>query len=333
MSIPYFNAEDLRTAAPFHRAIAAIEEGLRGMVDPEKDSPRLFSPVSNGEFLIMPTEAERYSGVKVVTIAPMNPRHGLEKIQGIYVLFDASTSAPLAVMDGAELTAIRTPATTLTAVKHMVAAAPDGKDSGAPPHILVFGAGVQALNHIRAARVLFPEAVLSVVGRRPERVAELISALAAEGIEVTDSTSRCDDAVSRADIILCVTSSAYPLFGGDLPRADAVIAAVGQHGLSAREVDPQLVLRSDIVVEGRESAWRESGNLAHVRSETEWRALNPPNLKDLVAGSFTRTSGRPALYTGVGMAWEDLVTAAMVYETHRNHTRADTADVCGLSFH
>ena len=184
---------------------------------------------------------------------------------------------------------------------------------------MVFGAGIQALNHIRAARTVFPGAVFSVVGQRPERVEILISTLEQEEIEATDSTGERDNAVAGADIILCVTSSPEPLFDGSLPRSSAIIAAVGQHGLDVREVDSTLVLRSDLVVEGRESSWRESGNLAHARTEAEWRALAPANLKDLIAGNFTRTPGRPALYTGVGMAWEDLVTAAVVYEDHKGN--------------
>lgn len=309
MTLPYFDAAAVRAAAPWTTAIAALERALRDGVDPEQDSPRIFSPAPGGEFLLMPAIGHHYSGVKALTVAPGNPARGLEKIQGIYLLLDSDTMTPLAVMDGNELTAIRTPATTLLAVKHILAAAPDGEHE--LPRVLVFGAGIQALNHLRAASAVLPAASFGVVGQRPERVQVLVEQLASEGIEVRPASAA---EVSSADVVLCTTSSRTPLFDGGLVAPGAVVAAVGQHGLDAREVDASLVLRSDVVVEGRASAWREAGDLVPARSVEEWRAIRPANLQELVKGELERTQGRPCLYAGVGMAWEDLVTAALVYE-------------------
>src|SRR5690625_496798 len=311
MSLLYVDSSDVRAALPYDRAIAAIEDALRTDVDPEVDSPRLFSPAPDGEFLLMPTAGGRYSGVKVATIAPLNPARGLEKIQAVYLLFDSVSLAPLAALDGTTLTAIRTPATTLTAVKH-IAAAPGGEELPAEPHVVVIGAGVQALEHVRAARAVFAGARFTVVGRSAERVERLVATLTEEGVPVRAGSR--DEAVRTADVVLCVTSSTEPVFDGALPGDHAIVASVGAHGLDAREVDPTLVRRADVVVEGRESSWRESGNLLSVADVDHWRAMELPNLRDLVAGRFRRTPGRPALYTGVGMAWEDIVLASVAYE-------------------
>jgi ornithine cyclodeaminase len=220
----------------------------------------------------------------------------------------------VAVLDGTELTAIRTPATTLLAVTRILAAGPGGASPS--PHVLVFGAGVQALNHVRAAHALLPGASFAVVGRRRERVRGVLATLAAEGIDAREGTV---EEVPGADVVLCTTSSSTPLFDGGLVAPNAVVAAVGQHGLDAREVDATLVLRSDVVVEGRASALREAGDLIPARSAEEWEAVRPANLRELVRGEFVRTPGRPCLYAGVGMAWEDLVTAALVYEGGTRH--------------
>jgi 1-piperideine-2-carboxylate/1-pyrroline-2-carboxylate reductase [NAD(P)H] len=319
VTLPYFDAAAVRAAAPWTTAIAALEHALLNGVDPEDDSPRLFSPAPNGEFLLMPASGQRYSGIKALTVAPANPARGLEKIQGVYILFDSDTLAPLATMDGNELTAIRTPATTLLAVKHIMASAPDGAprshESTDRNRVLVFGAGVQALNHLRAAHAVLPEAGFAVVGQRPERVTALIRQLATEGIEVRPgSQAQVPALVPEASVVICATSSRTPLFDGGLVAPGAVVAAVGQHGLDAREVDAGLVLRSDVVVEGRASALREAGDLIPARSAEEWEAIRPANLRDLLKGEFKRSPGKPCLYAGVGMAWEDLATAAVVYE-------------------
>ncbi|MET4095720.1 ornithine cyclodeaminase family protein [Arthrobacter sp. UYCu712] len=309
MSLPYFDAAAVRRAAPWTTVIAALERALRDGVNPEEDSPRLFSPAPGGEFLLMPAVGRSFSGIKALTVATGNPARGLEKIQGVFLLIDSDTLAPLAVMDGNELTAIRTPATTLLAVKHILAAAHGGAPEA--PRVLVFGAGIQALNHIRAAHAVIPDANFSVVGQRPERTQTLIAQLATEGIEVRPGTVA---EVPAADLVLCTTSSRTPLFDGNQVAPGAVVAAVGQHGLDAREVDAALVRRSDVVVEGRASAWREAGDLIPARTAQEWEAIHPANLQDLITGRFNRTPGHPCLYAGVGMAWEDLVTAALVYE-------------------
>lgn len=261
----------------------------------------------------MPASNRQYSGIKALTVAPGNPARGLEKIQGVYILFDSDTSAPLATFDGNELTAIRTPATTILAIKHILSSAPGTVASQRPgtTRVLVFGTGIQALNHLRAVHAVFPEASLAVVGRRPERVIALIGQLAAEGLDVREGVPA---EVTDADIVICATSSPTPLFDGTLVSPDAVVAAVGQHGLDAREVDATLVRRSDVVVEGRASALREAGDLIPARSAEEWEAIRPANLRDLVKGEFGRTAGKPCLYAGVGMAWEDLVLASLVYE-------------------
>lgn len=311
MRLKDFDATAIRAAAPWDVAITALENALLTDVDPELDDPRLFSPAPGGEFLLMPSTSRRYSGLKALTVAPANPARGLDKIQGVYILFDSETLAPLATLDGTELTAIRTPATTLLAISHISAAAPADHPFPASPSVLVFGTGVQALNHLRAAHYVFPDARFSVAGRRAERLESLRAELKSEGIEVV---AAAPSDTSTADIIICATTSQIPLFPGNEPSNSAIIAAVGAHGVGVREVDQALVLRCDIVVESRASAWREAGDLIPARSVEEWKELHPVNIRELVRGELVRTPDKPCLFNGVGMSWEDLVTASVVYE-------------------
>ncbi|QIM18195.1 ornithine cyclodeaminase family protein [Leucobacter coleopterorum] len=320
-NLPYFDADEVRTLLPYDRAVLALESALQNDVDPEEDGPRLFSPAPNGEFLLMPAQGGAFSGVKALTIAPENPARGLEKIQGLYVLYSSDTLAPAAVLEGASLTAIRTPAVALLAVSR-IAAAVKTPEQQLPesPRILVFGAGVQAIGHVAAAHALYPSARFEIIGRSPERVAQLIAQF--PELDIVDRGSGHaadrDAAVSEADVILCTTTSTTPLFDGSLVRDNAIVAAVGTHGLDARELDDALVARSDIVVEGRKSARTENGNLSTALSDADWENTPPANLKDLVAGRFVRTPGRPACYTGVGMSWEDLICAAAVFTEGRS---------------
>lgn len=313
----YFNADQVRSALTFERAMNAIESALRTEVDPELDSPRLFSEAPRGEFLLMPAQGAEYCGVKALTVAPENPSRGLDKIQGVYILYRADTLSPIAVMEGSSLTAIRTPAVALSAVRLIAQAAPPGDETPAAPRVLVFGAGVQGHGSILAARAAFPEATFEVVGRSEARINELCTDLAAAGITVVDRTGDRDAAVADADIIVCATTASTPIFDGSLVQPHAIVAAIGTHGRHVREVDDALVTRADVVVEGRASAQREGGNLVTAYGDSDWQFNPPTNLRELARGEFVRRKGHPTLYSGVGMSWEDLVCATAAYQELR----------------
>jgi ornithine cyclodeaminase len=313
------DAETLRTLLPPAVVVDAIERALADGLDPELDAARVPTAVPAGEILLMPSHGARFAGVKVATVAPGNPARGLPKIQGIYVLLHAETLAPLAVMDGAELTLIRTPAVTVTAIKHLLLA---GRGDLRVDRMLVFGTSLQALAHIRAATEVLDVGEVIVIGRRPDAAAQLAAVVAAGG----SAASRADGKVGLsarvgspadlgdADVIVCATSSRTAVFDGSRVKSSAVVAAIGSHGLDAREIDPALARRADVVVEGRASALREGGDLIPARSAEEWEQHPPANLAELVAGSVQRRQDSPALFTGVGMSWEDLVIAGRAYE-------------------
>lgn len=310
MTLPYIDAAQLLELLQPATAVGALEEALRGGLDPELDPPRLFAPLDAGEFLLMPAQSAKYAGIKVATIAPGNPAQGHPKIQGTYLLLDKATLAPLAAMDGAELTLIRTPAVTVMAVKALLAL----RGTASAGTVAVLGTSLQADRHIEALAAVCGIETLVVIGRRPGAVQALAGKYAARGIS-SRAGSHAD--LADADVILCATSSSTPVFDGNLPKDAAVIAAIGSHGLDAREIDPVLARRADVVVEGRASALREAGDLIPARSAAEWEGRGLATLSDLLGGRFTPEAGRPLLYTGVGMAWEDIVVAGRAFEALR----------------
>lgn len=319
-SVPVIGVAEIDAALDRRGAVAAIEAALRDGVDVESDSPRLFSPLDHGEFLLMPTQSPEHAGIKVVTIAPHNSERGLPKIQAWYLVFDAETLSPLAILEGAHLTTLRTPAVTAVAVRGMLRADP----RGAREHIdtlAVLGSGPQAEAHVRTLAALMPVGAVRIRGRNGARVAELVARLRADGIAAdsiaadsieTDSGDAFD--LRDADVIVTATSSSEPVLGRADVGDDAVIAAIGSHGAERRELATDLVTDADLVVEARASAFRENGNLLQASDLESWRSGGQPvtNLRELVAGAFVRLEGHPAVYTGVGMSWEDLAVVAQI---------------------
>ncbi len=308
----YLGAAAIAELLPPHEAVDVVERHLAdGSIDPESDSPRLFSPAPGGELLMMPASVDGFCGVKIVTVAPDNPRAGWPKIQGVYALFESAHLSPVALMDAAELTLHRTPAVTSLAVRHLLAADPHGRHE--VNRLVVIGTGPQADHHIRYLAATLAPAEIVVLGRRPEAAQALVERCGARGLSVRTG-SPAD--LPEADVIVCVTSSPTPVFDDDLVGSDAIVCAVGAHGLDRREVPATLVRRADVVVEGRGAAMRESGNLIPARSVDEWAQISLANLAELVTGRVRRRAGHPAFYSGVGMAWQDIALAAHLYRRH-----------------
>ncbi|MFE7664080.1 ornithine cyclodeaminase family protein [Streptomyces celluloflavus] len=294
----------LRRALPMAAAIGALRAALRDGTDPESDPPRTVVPVEHGQLLLMPAHRRRYAGVKIATVAPANPAAGLPRVQGRYLLFDAPTLSPLALLDGIELTTVRTAAVSALAVDLLA-----GPEAG---HLVLFGTGPQARGHLDALRVVRPLTRVTVVGRTPahvERFAE--TARRDTGLPVAPGDP---SAVATADLVACCTTARAPLFDGALLAPHATVTAVGSHEPDAREVDGVTVRRCAIVVESRAAAVREAGDLIPelAAGRLDRAALIP--LADLATGAATVDRARPRLFKSVGMAWEDLVVAGAAYE-------------------
>jgi ornithine cyclodeaminase len=284
-------------------AISALEEALRAGLDPEAGPPRSIVEVDAGQLLFMPAAAAGYAGVKLVTVAPGNADRDLPRVQGVYLLLDAATLSPLALLDGAALTSLRTPAVSAVAVHHLSTV-----DSS---RLLVFGTGPQAWGHVEAVRAVRPIEHVDVVGRRAGPVGDLVAHCRDAGVS---AEAALPAAVAQADIVCCCTTARVPLFDSALLPDHATVVAVGSHEPDAREVDAVLVLRATTVVEARSVALREAGDIIQAGLDGGAGSVRLATLDELVRGEVSVAPDRPRLFKSTGMAWEDLVVAAAAYE-------------------
>jgi ornithine cyclodeaminase/alanine dehydrogenase-like protein (mu-crystallin family) len=275
MSLPFLAAAELAQRLTPTTAIDALQEALLGGLDPEADPPRSALALDGGELLVMPSTAARHAVVKLVTVG------GEPRIQGVCVVFDAATLAPVALVDGIALTNARTPAVSALAVRAL--AAPDAR------RLLVFGRGPQAHGHVEAIRAVRPIEHVDMVGRDRGDV---------------------DDLVAAADIVCCATTAREPLFDGSLVADHATVVAIGSHEPDAREVDDALVRRATVVVESRASALREAGDVIGALAAGALREDALVTLADVVCGRVVVDPQRPRLFKSTGMAWEDAVVAS-----------------------
>jgi ornithine cyclodeaminase/alanine dehydrogenase-like protein (mu-crystallin family) len=277
MSLPFLDADEIRRRLDAAAAADALEAALLGGLDPESDPPRGAIELDPGQLLVMPSGAARHPVVKLVTVG------GEPRIQGVCVVFDGETLAPMALVDGIALTNVRTAAVSALAVRHL--AIPDAR------RLLVFGRGPQAHAHVEAMRAVRPIELVDMVGRDQAR-------------------GSVDELVAAADVVCCCTTAREPLFDGSLVAEHAVVVAIGSHEPDLRETDDALAARATVVVESRASALREAGD---VILAIEAGATSPDELvtlADLVRGYVRPDPARPRLFKSTGMSWEDAVIAA-----------------------
>lgn len=294
-------------------AIAAVEEGFRRLAAGAVEMPqRLATPVApyNGVHLSMPAFVADDPGVltiKVVTVYNDNrSRYDLPTIHAVLLLHDARTGKPLALMDAEHLTAMRTGAVSGVATRYM--ARPDARV------VTIFGAGVQAGPQLLAMAVVRPIQQVYVIARDdPHRFAAQMAAQLR--IPVT-APSDVRSAVEAADILCTATNSPTPLFPGEWLKPGVHINAIGAYTRTTRELDTETVRRSRVVVDRRQAAQAEAGDIVIPLQEG---AIGPAHvvaeLAEVVTGAVAgRTSPEEiTLFKSVGLALQDAMTAALVY--------------------
>lgn len=297
-------AEELRARLSMAGAIDALEGAFR---DEDAGAGPLRTAVETGagSLLLMPASGSRGAGVKLVSLTPRNPDRGLPFIHAVYVLFDPETQAPIAVLDGSALTALRTAAVSGLATRHL--AREDAR------RLVLFGAGVQARSHLGSMLAVRPIEHVTVVSRSAGPAHALAEAARAAGCEARVGGP---EAVAEADVVCTCTTSADPLFEGAALALGSHVNAIGSYQPHTRELDTETVRRARVVVETREVAMEEAGDLLIPIREG---AIGPDHvvadLAEVVRGAAVRRAPDDVtVFEGVGMAFEDLVVARAIVD-------------------
>ncbi|HSJ50908.1 MAG TPA: ornithine cyclodeaminase family protein [Actinomycetota bacterium] len=298
------DAGALARLLPMESAIDALQEAFGSERLPEAPL-RSQVETAAGALLLMPAHGAQGVGVKLVTLTDANPGRGRPYIHAAYVLFDAESQAPRALLDGAALTALRTAAVSGLATRFL--ARSDAR------RLVVYGAGVQARSHLDAMRAVRPVEEVVVVSRGHARAESLVAEATAAGLRARRGEPGSE---READLVCTCTTSATPIVSGSALADGVHVNAVGAYTTSMRELDAEAVRRAKVVVETREAAGAEAGDLAMAMADG---AIGPDHvladLSEVVRGAPVRTSNADVtLFKSVGVAFEDLVVAAAAVE-------------------
>jgi ornithine cyclodeaminase/alanine dehydrogenase-like protein (mu-crystallin family) len=313
----YLGGDDVRRSLPIISAIETMRNAFKDLASGAVDMPlrtRIDSP-ARGITLIMPGRSAGISRqvLKLLTFYEGNPPAGLPLIQALVLLTDDATGTPLAVLDGTALTALRTGAAAGVATD---ALARPGASVAA-----VFGAGVQAraqLEAVAAVRSLREAHVYDPDTDAADSFARDMSAKL--GIAVRREAD-ASSALRGADIIGTATTSWIPVFA-DLDVADgAHINAIGSYQPEKAEIPPRTVSRARIIVDQREAALEEAGDLLQpLAAGLIGRERFEIQLGDVLLGRAEgrRSASEITLFKSVGLAVQDLYAAARAYENARH---------------
>lgn len=246
--------------------------------------------------------------MKVLTIFAGNHAKGLDSHMGFVLLFDGQCGEPLAILDAASVTGIRTAAASALATRLLAR-----EDAG---DLAILGSGVQARSHLAALKEVRPLKRVRVWSRDVERGRRFAAAESARYGLPVEAVDSAEAAVAGADLICTVTASREPVLRGEWIAPGAHVNAVGACTPAARELDTAAVVRARFFGDRRESVLKEAGDFLIPREEG---AIGDDHLLgdfgDLLLG---RVQGRLSpsdvtVFESLGIAVEDLASAQHVY--------------------
>lgn len=297
-AVRYLDEAAVRAVLQWEPLGAAMESALAAFSSGQVMQPvRTILTVEEGRrYLgVMPAVAEQAMGLKLVSFYPVNAERGIPTHFAVIVLMRADSGEPLAVMDGRLITEMRTAAVSAMVTKHLA--------SPASRVLALLGSGVQASAHLEAlsrVRKFHEVRVWSRTAEHARRFAATHGIVAAATAEA---------AVRDADVVVTATSAFEPILQGRWLKPGAHVNAVGAPRPTWRELDDTAMTSSVLVVDSREAAQKESGDVI----------LSGASIYAEVGEIFSGTKPKPAagrttVFKSLGLAVEDIATARLVYE-------------------
>jgi len=293
-------ADDVREVLPMTLCIEAVQAAFVAYSAGEAELPSVIHldvPEAKGEVHV---KAGHIHGAPAYAVKVASGFYGLDPAatDGLVLVFDATTGAPIAILlDGGLITDTRTGAAGGVAARWL---APETVDV-----VAVIGTGIQARRQVEALRCVRPElGEIRVWGRDMDRAMRAAHDI---GAMVSDSVQ---EAVTGASVVITATASREPLVRSAWVTPGAHITAVGSDGVGKQELDPELLRRADVVAVDSLDQCRRLGELQHALGEAD-RVVE---LGRICAGEAAGRTSRGQLticdLTGVGV--QDVAAANAV---------------------
>ena len=292
--------------------------------------PRQFMPIPgrDGKMGLMPGFSagmhakDDAFGVKIVSKYVREADDPAGTHVGMVILFDAERGLPVAMMEGGELTAIRTAATSAMATDLLAR-----KDARS---LLILGAGEEAYHHARSIALVRPLRTISIWARRPEQAENLIARLGPiEGTSL-EVVTELDSAIADADILCTTTSAPNPILFGRSLRPGQHLTLVGSAIPSTVEIDSDAVAKGRFFVDQRQAALLAAGEF--LRAIGDGSVNESHILGEIGEVAMGTVAGRTSevdvtIYKSLGVLAQDIWAARYVVNAARVSKVGLTLDI------
>ncbi len=304
MEIRVLTARDVISALPMPEAIKAVKKAFSQFSAGKAVVPlRSRIQTERGITLLMPgyLQETQEMALKAVSVFDGNPDRGLPTVTAVVLVFDPTTGIPMALMDGTNLTAIRTGAAGGLATELLAR-----HDAN---RVTLFGAGVQGRSQLRAVMTVRKIGEISIIDTRKEAAERLAGEIKTwPEAPVIRVLPPIEDAVRHADIIITATTSTKPLFNGQDLKPGTHITAIGAFTPEMQEIDQATVDRARVIVDSREACLAEAGDLIKTNARIE------AEIGEIINGQSPprQTPEEITLFKTVGLAVQDAATASAI---------------------
>jgi len=296
--IPYLGDAEVRAALRWDELIPAMETALTALSTGNVVQPhREWLALEEGAryWGIMPAASAQAMGVKLVSFYPANAGSAVPAVMALVVLVRPDTGEPLALLEAAALTALRTAAVSAAVTKRLAA-----RESRV---LALLGSGVQARSHLDALCHIRAFEEIRVWSRTPDHA----RAFAAEcGAVAMDAES----AVRGADVVVTATPAREPILKGAWLKNGAHVNAIGAPMPTWRELDDE-AMGNVLIVESREAVAKESGDVILSRARIHAEA------GEIFAGTKSVPPSATTVFKSVGVAVEDVFAAKLAFDLGR----------------
>jgi ornithine cyclodeaminase/alanine dehydrogenase-like protein (mu-crystallin family) len=272
---------------------------------------RSILPLSEGRLLgLMPGAMGAHApfGAKLISVFHENFARGIQSHQGLVILFDPETGAPVCVVHAGEITARRTAAASAVATDALAR-----KDAR---RLALLGYGEQAETHARAIHKIRTLESIVVWGRSSERAQAFAERMQSELAVPVATAGVVQEAVSEADIICTVTSAPEPILKGEWVRPGTHLNLVGSGYAGPAEVDSDLVIRSRFIADSREGVLNQGAEFLRAKAAGLVGDEHiVAEIGQVLAGEIEgrRSADEITIYKSLGHVVQDLATAWALY--------------------
>jgi len=305
-----YDKDSIADRLDYATLIEALRDGFRGdFTSPVRQAYETHTADDSKLFLLKPAWDDASTVIKLLTVNASNPEHGRPFIQGVIVIFDKDTGAPLGVMDAVEITNRRTAAASALAADYLAR-----EDASI---LTIIGTGSLAPHMAHAHAAVRPINKVHVVGRSTDKANATADKINSVNPELNASAADVTEAIGAADIVSAATSSPNPVVHGELVTAGTHIDLVGAFRPDTRESDDAAAAKSRIYVDTKEAAMQEAGDiLIPIENGVITADDVQGDLADLCRGQVAGRGNDEeiTLFKSVGTALEDLVAAKLLLD-------------------